>query len=347
MRWGIVGTGAIAAQFAVAARVAGADVTAVASRSPDTGAAFARRFAIPAHVPDAAALAARDDVDVVYVATPNAAHLDGALAVIAAGTPVLCEKPLAPSTADARRIVDAARAADVFCMEGLWSLCLPAYRAAFEALTQGKIGEVRAVRGSFCVPHSANAMPRLHGGPGGGALLDRGVYLLALAQAVLGDLHLTHAAGDVAANGTDLSADLMLTSATGARATLSCAIDRMGANRLEIEGTHGRLLFSEPVTNPTGFQIRRADPETAFTGPTGFPDARARAKAALRRQPQVRALAATRGTRTFPGGLEHQILEVEACLAASKRESALVPLDGSLRVLETIDAARTHLAKST
>lgn len=344
--WGIVGTGAIAARFAVACRDAGTPAVAVASRGADTGADFARRFALSGGAVDSvAALAAVPGVDAIYVATPNDAHRAGTLAAIAAGTPVLCEKPLATTAAEGAEIVAAARAAGVFCMEGLWSLCLPVYREAFAAVARGEIGTLREIHGSFAVPNSPETMPRLFSGPGAGALLDRGVYLLALSQALLGPLRLCAVQGDTDAAGTDLAATLILENATGARAVLSCAIDRSGGNGLTLAGTTGRIVFDDPVSSPGGFMLRRTDPSIPFAGPDGLPGAAARLKARLAGQPRLRRLAgALRGdVRGRSGGLSDQIAHVQACLARGATESDLVPLDGSLAVLRLIDEARERL----
>ncbi|MGS4946638.1 Gfo/Idh/MocA family protein [Meridianimarinicoccus sp. RP-17] len=344
--WGIVGTGAIAARFAVACREAGTPAVAVASRSAGTGGDFARRFALAGGAVDSvAALAAVPGVDAIYVATPNAAHRDGVLAALAARKPVLCEKPLATSHAEGAEIVDAARRAGVFCMEGLWSLCLPVYRDAFAAVARGEIGTLREIHGNFAVPNSPDTMPRLFAGPGAGALLDRGVYLLALSQALLGPLRLCAVRGDVDADGTDLAATLVLEGADGARAVLGCAIDRLGGNGLTLVGTTGRIVFDEPLSCPGGYVLRRADPATPFSGPGGLPGPAARIKARLAGRPRLRHLArALRSDiRGRPGGLADQIAHVRACLARGATESDLVPLDGSLAVLHLIDAARAAL----
>lgn len=347
MRWGIVGTGAIAGHFALAlTRVPGAICTAVASRSEATGRDFARGFGIAAVAGSAGELAARPDVDIVYVATPNTAHVADCLAVIGAGKPVLCEKPLAMDAAGARAVAGAARAAGVFAMEGLWSLCTPAWRAALEAAGSGRIGEVLDFQASFAVPHAPAAMPRLFDAArGGGALLDRGVYLVALARAVLGDLTLAHASGRLSDNGTDLDVALVLEGPGGRRAALDAAIDRMGANTAAISGRVGRILLSEPVNAPRSLRLGRADSAAGFRGPRGRPGVPARLKAALRADPRIRRLhqAFGGGQRWFANGLDQEIAEVERCLAAGLVESPLVPLDGSVRVLEILDEARARL----
>lgn len=347
MRWGIVGTGAIAGHFALAlSRVPGVTRSAVASRRPETGAAFARSFGFGAVAESAAALAARDDVDIVYVATPNHVHVDDCLAVIAAGKPVLCEKPLATDAAGAHRIVAAARAAKVFAMEGLWSLCTPAWRAALDDVHAGRIGTLAMFQASFAVPQSAATMPRLFDkAAGGGALLDRGVYLLALAQATLGELTLVHAGGRLAADGTDLDVALILRNAEGAHALLDAAIDRLGSNSAVLSGSRGRIIASEPITAPRSMSVTRKDPSAAFQRPAGMPGLKDRLLQGVKANRRVRQLHAAfgGGARWFANGLENEIVEVEQCLAAGALESSLVPLDASVRTLALIDEIRARL----
>jgi predicted dehydrogenase len=347
MRWGIVGTGAIAARFADACgRTGSARPVAVCSRSAETGQAFARAWGFEGVAEDAAALAARDDVEVVYVATPNHRHVDDVLAVIAAGKPVLCEKPLACDPDGAERIAAAARAAGVFCAEGMWSLCQPAYRDAFARIAAGEIGEVLEVSGSFATPNSPTAMPRLYdAAQGGGALLDLGVYLLALAGAVLGDLRLTHVTGDLHGSGVDRAATLICENAGGARAVLSTAIDRMGANGLTISGSRGRVSFAEPVSAPLSYRLTPADPDQGFKGPAGPSGKVAGLKAMLKAAPAARRLhqAFDHRSRWFGAGLEYEIFEVEAALGQGLTESALMPLGQSLAVQRLIAEARRAL----
>lgn len=348
MRWGIVGTGAIAARFVTACqRLPDTECVAVSSRTAANGQAFADRYGIGHVATNAGDLAAQDAVDVVYVATPNHCHVDDALAVIDAGKPVLCEKPLATNADDARSIAGAARAKGVFCMEGMWSLCTPVYTQAFQRVANGDIGKVRQIEGSFSVPQTPETMPRLFdSATGGGALLDRGVYLIALSMAVLGDLRLRHVAGDLAPEGVDLAATLILESDTGARAVLSTAIDRFGDNSLTIEGSTGRCVFAQPVTCPVSYALTRRDPSAAFRAPAGASGPVAALKARLRRNPlAIRAKQALAGNQKFlTGGLENEIAEVERCLAQGLLESPLVPLDRSIRTLAIIDEARKALS---
>src|SRR3954469_8878322 len=117
VRWGIVGPGGIAAQFAKdLPLVAGAELAAVGSRSPGTAAAFAQRYGFARAHGSYAELAADPEVDGVYVATPHAQHLEAALLCIGDGKPVLVEKPIALDLSSAAQLVQAAHANNVFLM---------------------------------------------------------------------------------------------------------------------------------------------------------------------------------------------------------------------------------------
>src|SRR4051812_31679616 len=117
-RWGIVGPGGIAAQFATGiAMVDDGEVTAVASRVQARADAFGDRFDVAARYDSVGALVSDPNVDIVYVATPHAQHADVTLAALDAGKHVLCEKPLALSARQARIMAERARSNDRFLME--------------------------------------------------------------------------------------------------------------------------------------------------------------------------------------------------------------------------------------
>jgi len=106
VRWGLLGTGRIARDFATALRATpGASIAAVASREHATAAAFAADFDIPLALGSYDGLAACPDVDVVYIGTPHALHADNALTMLAGGKGVLCEKPFALNRAQAATVV--------------------------------------------------------------------------------------------------------------------------------------------------------------------------------------------------------------------------------------------------
>ncbi len=119
LAWGVVGTGAIAADFVRALRrAARSRVVSVCGSSPEKAARFARRFRLPRAARSFEELCGDAEVLAVYVATPHPLHEPQTLAAIAAGKHVLCERPLAMDAPGAERKIEAARARGTFPMEG-------------------------------------------------------------------------------------------------------------------------------------------------------------------------------------------------------------------------------------
>ncbi|WP_262107504.1 Gfo/Idh/MocA family protein [Arthrobacter sp. Marseille-P9274] len=113
LRSGIIGPGFIGEVHARAVRAAGGVVAAVAGSSPERAAAAAERFGAAWGAPSAEALVESHEVDVVHICTPNHAHAALADLALRAGKPVICEKPLATTVDEARRLVAAADEAGV------------------------------------------------------------------------------------------------------------------------------------------------------------------------------------------------------------------------------------------
>lgn len=179
VRWGLIGASTIARQFMIAAirNQPDGEVAAVMSSSPDRASAYAKENGIPGSFSSVADLLA-SDIDAVYISTTNELHLEQALAAAAAGKHVLCEKPLALNTADARRIVMACRQAGVVMGTNHHLRNAGAHRAMREAIAAGRIGKPIAAR----VFHSVYLPEDLQGWrinkpeAGGGVVLDITVH---------------------------------------------------------------------------------------------------------------------------------------------------------------------------
>ena len=137
------------------------------------------------------------DVDVVYVASPHAVHLEHARLAFAAGKPVLCEKPLTLNRADGEALF--AAAGDLFCMEAMWMACHPLVREVRRRLLAGDFGTPRQVHADlgFVVPETASAR-MVERDLGAGALLDMGIYPLTFARMMLGPFARVAATADLA-----------------------------------------------------------------------------------------------------------------------------------------------------
>lgn len=150
-RWGIgvIGCGTIAqsAHLPAIARLRDrVRLVAVADVREEVAAHVGRMWGAAAVYTDYRALLARADVDVVVIATPEFLHREQVEAAAAAGTHILCEKPMASTVEDADAMIAAARAAGVKFMVGHSRRFTPRYQAVRAAIDRGAVGQVRIVR---------------------------------------------------------------------------------------------------------------------------------------------------------------------------------------------------------
>ena len=180
VRWGIMGTAAIAVDHVIPAIGSASDCVAVAiaSRTAERAAGVAARLGIPRHYGSYEQLLADDEVDCVYVPLPNSMHACWTIRAVQAGKAVLCEKPMAPTPAQARQMVDAAAAAGVLLAEAFMYRYHAQMEWLLEVVRRGDLGEVRTVRGSIGFVAGEPPDIRLDPELGGGALLDIGCYPL-------------------------------------------------------------------------------------------------------------------------------------------------------------------------
>ncbi|MEV0095239.1 Gfo/Idh/MocA family oxidoreductase [Streptomyces sp. NPDC050738] len=318
IRWGVLATGGIAASFtADLLAMEGAEVVAVGSRSDASAQAFAERFKIPRAYGSWAGLAGDADVDVVYVATPHSAHREAAGLCLEAGRDVLCEKAFTLNAGEAEELVQIARDRGRFLMEGMWTYCNPLILRMMELVRDGAIGEVRTVQADFGIQGPFGPDHRLRDPElGGGALLDLGVYPVSFAQLVLGEPDSVQAHALISEEGVDLNTGILLGwSGSGASALLSCSVTGSSPTTASITGTEGRIELPHGFFHPERFVLHRAGRE---------PEEFALESGDLR-------------------GFAPEAAEVMRCLRAGEKESPLVPLDGSLAVMRTLDAVRDRI----
>ena len=189
--FGLVGTGLIAGFHARAiAETAGAHLVGVAGRSREKARAFAREHGAAFATDEVGELVARDDIQVVCVATPSGAHLSPALAAIRAGKHVVVEKPLEITVARADEILRAAAAAGVRVAPIFQARFGPGARALKAAVTAGRFGRL-TLSSAYVKWHRA---PEYYAGSwhgtreldGGGALMNQGIHAVDLLQWLAG-----------------------------------------------------------------------------------------------------------------------------------------------------------------
>jgi predicted dehydrogenase len=322
--WGIAATGAIAETVGrVIAAEPGMRIAAVGSRNKDRAADFAARLGGGAAVYGSYEdMAADPAVEAVYVATPHAHHREVVETAIGAGKAVLCEKPLAVTVAEAEALVARARAADVFLMEAMWMRFNPLIARVRELAASGAIGEVRSVKAAFGFPMPYDPAHRLWDPAlGGGALLDVGIYPVALAYLLLGEPASVAAVGSLSASGVDAEAAVLLGWDGGARALLETSLVSALPTEASVTGTAGRIEIGPDFYAPTRISVRPFDERAGGPG----------------------ASAGEFRIGSPAEGYAAQAREVRDCVRAGRVESAVMPLDATLGVLRILARARAAL----
>lgn len=318
-RFGMIGAGwmgdKIAPDFA---QCESAELVALGARNAETATPWAEERGIHTVV-SIDELLARDDIDVVYIATTHESHTELALRVIEAGKGVLVEKAFTTTLAEAQRIVDAARAAGVFLMEAMWTRFNPGIRAVQRLIAEGAIGDPRNVIASFGFP-----LPRIDHrlwdpARAGGSLLDQGVYPLTIAQLVFGEPLTVAATGSRLAYGgeaTDVDSELgmLLGYEGGQQAVLATSIRTQLPLSASIGGDAGLIEIGEAFWSDTTYTLRTPD--------------------------------GSRETRTEPkegNGYVPMLRAVDEALSNGWLEHPLCTLDDSLALMRTVERVRAAL----
>jgi predicted dehydrogenase len=316
IRWGILGTGWIASEFAADLTLLDdAELVAVGSRSQQTADAFGAGFAVERCYPTYAELVADPEVDVVYVASPHPMHVDDSLLAIESGKAVLCEKPFTVNARQAREVVAAANARGAFLMEAMWTRYLPHMVRIQELLDAGALGDVRAVYADHGQQFeldltSRGFAPEL----GGGALLDLGVYPISLASMVLGRPSGLVAISEPTVTGVDFQTSMLLKHPDGAQAVLTCTMEAASPVAAVIVGTKARIEIDTTWYAPTTFRVVTPDGQT------------------------------TEYDEPWAGrGMQYEAAEVGRCLRAGLLESPVLPLAETVAIMETMDEIRSQI----
>ncbi|MBL4812931.1 MAG: Gfo/Idh/MocA family oxidoreductase [Rhodobacteraceae bacterium] len=273
---GLIGTGfmgkAHALAFGAVKAVMG-DVTApklalLCDTPLDKAQDMATQFGFARATDDWQALVTDPSVDIVSITTPNHLHFEMAMAAIAAGKHVYCEKPLALTLDSARQMASAAAAAGVQTMVGYNYIKNPAFTHAQSLIWDGAIGDVVHFRG--WVDEDYQADPDLEwswrakiSDAGLGALGDLGCHLVSMAYGLVGPvmsliadtqiIHKTrpHGTGRAVVENED-TASALLRFTNGAQGTIATSRSAWGRkNRLawEVHGTTGMLCFDQERMN--------------------------------------------------------------------------------------------------
>jgi predicted dehydrogenase len=315
VRWGILSTGRIAKAFARALKdTPGAVLAGVGSRTVDAAEAFAREFGGKAYG-SYEALAAADDIDLIYIGTPHPMHAENVRMALNAGKGVLCEKPFTMNRAEAEELVALARAKNLFLMEAMWTRFMPALAEVRRIVESGEIGPVHQVNAELGFKSEAGPEHRLFNRAlGGGALLDLGIYPLSIAVALLGPVDKVTAQADLGPTGVDEQTGFLLRHSKGGMSVCSCSLRARLPSELTIAGERGHVRMNTMFHHTTTVTVVRAD-GISRTVPTPF----------------------------LGNGYVHEVIEAQRCFKAGLIESPGMTHDDSLALMGVMDEVRRQI----
>lgn len=314
IRWGIIGLGNIAHQFASELLlVEGAEIVAVASRNLDKAIEFAELYNCKTAYGNYDAIIKDDSIDILYIATPHNSHAKITIEALKNNKHVLCEKPIALNYNAALNMIETSRKYNKFFMEGFWTRFNPSFQEAYAKIKKGEIGDVKYINADF-----AFYVENLEGNRmtdmalGGGALLDIGVYPLFLTYLMLGIPTEILAKSNFHRTGADMQTSMIL-QYDDAQAILHSSFLSTSEMKATISGTKGNIILN-PIWHMTeSYTLVKNNKRRNFKLPT-------------------------KGI-----GYTYEIEECHKCITENKIESSLWSHQNSLDLIKMVDEVRTQI----
>ncbi len=215
----------------------------LADVSEQTAAAAAARFGYERSTGDWRTVVNDPTIDIIDIATPNDSHAEIAIAAAKAGKHILCEKPIARTTEEARQMLEAVRAAGVTNMLAFNYRKTPAIAYAKKLIANGEIGAVRNFRATYLQDWSADPNSPLSWRfqkniAGSGALGDIGTHVIDIARYLVSDI-------------AEVSA--LVKTYICERPTQSGGLDALGTVKLEGQATKGQVDVDDEMTTLVKF----------------------------------------------------------------------------------------------
>jgi predicted dehydrogenase len=313
LRWGILGTGNIASQFARGLEALPEhELVGVGSRSQASADRFGEQFDVSHRHASYEALAADAEVDAVYIATPHHLHRDNSILCLEAGKHVLCEKPFTINAAQAEEVIAVARQRGLFLMEAMWTRFFPIMVRLRALLAEGVIGDLLMLQSDFGFRIRFNPEHRLFDpAMGGGATLDVGVYPISLASMLFGAPKEIRSLAHLGQTGVDEQAAMILGYEGGRMALMSTAVRVSTPQEAFLLGSQGQIKIHYQWWYPTHMTISKPGQEDQ----------------------EIHL--------PYEGnGYNYEAAEVLDCLNAGKLESDVMPLDETVSIMRTMDTLR-------
>ncbi|PXY38963.1 gfo/Idh/MocA family oxidoreductase [Flavobacterium cheongpyeongense] len=267
IRWGIIGLGNIANQFAADLElIEDAELYAVASRDITKANEFAKKYDCNKYYGSYNDLFEDDNIDVVYIATPHNSHTELSILAMKNGKHVLCEKPLSLSYSDAFNMIEASKKYNKFFMEAFWTRFIPSIKELLSKVKNGEIGEIKYLKADFAYYNNELAIRLTDKKLGGGALYDIGVYPLFISYLILGIPEEIISKSTYHTTGVDLQTTMIL-QYPSSQSVLHAGLVSASDMKATISGTKGRIDINSPWFMTEGYSIIKDGQEEKFKIP--------------------------------------------------------------------------------
>lgn len=246
IRWGIIGPGTIANAFAKEInKTENGVLSSVCGRSEKKVKDFCEKYNIENYYTNIDEFLNSDKFDAVYIATPHSHHMEYAKKCIKAKKHVLCEKPFSYNYETSKEVLEMAKENNVFIMEALWTLFLPAVNKAKAWIKEGRIGKVKLITANFGFVSEEDINSRLYNPSlAGGALLDVGIYPILFSNYIMNNIpNEINAISKFTKTNVDETDVINLKYEEGALASLTCSICSNTDNTAVIYGEKGKIVI--------------------------------------------------------------------------------------------------------
>ena len=318
-KWGIIGPGSIANDFADDLKFVSRPqvISSILSHREESAKEFAEKHDVQEYYTDINNFIGNRNFDAVYIATPHTAHYEQALACLNAGIPVLCEKPLVINANQVQDLIQAAEKNNCFLLEGMWIRFLPSINTVLELIEKDKIGKVISIKASMSYKAPRDTDNRYFNPElGGGSLLDLGIYPVFLSHLLLGKPSRINATGKLSPEGVDETCAILCSYESGGHALLESSIITQSELSAEIAGDKGVIKIMSPWNEkPAAIKLKEYDRDEEEQLPCEWEGR----------------------------GFQYQVEEVLRCLDAKQIYSNLYCHRFSLDIMKTLDEVRRQL----
>ena len=317
--WGLIGTGGISNLFAEGLTTLDqAMIYAVGSRNQTTADLFAEKWPLSRAYDSYEALFADPEVDVVYIGTPHNFHFQNVRDALNAGKHVLCEKPFTINAREARELIELARRKKLFLMDAMWNRFQPWFQVVKDLLREGRLGELLHFKADLSFHFDVGPEHRIYNRDlGGGALLDLGVYPLALASAFLGKPNEIKSMAHFYPTGVDDQVSMLFGYPSGATAELGCSSRYLSKNNATLHGSRGFIEIHGMIIRPEKITIHEQGQKVIEID-----------------------------TPYISNAYQYEAQAVMEMLELGETEHPLMPLDETIEIMETMDEIRRNIKLS-